>query len=112
MKKVLIFILICIIALFYFLSNSKNTYIPPNDSDNHSTQTVESDEVVTSENWNCTEDCSGHEAGYEWAADIGITDPDDCDGNSNSFIEGCKAYANEQIIERNDISDEDYDYEY
>lgn len=44
----------------------------------------------------CTVDCSGHEAGYEWAEDKGITDPDDCGGNSNSFIEGCQAYAEEQ----------------
>jgi hypothetical protein len=54
------------------------------------------DEVVTRDNWECTDDCSGHEAGYQWAEDKGITDPDDCGGNSNSFIEGCEAYANEQ----------------
>lgn len=44
----------------------------------------------------CTEDCSGHEAGYEWAEENGIDDPDDCGGNSDSFIEGCQAYAEEQ----------------
>jgi|GEM_PF-2287285 len=44
----------------------------------------------------CTQDCSGHEAGYEWAEDNGITDMDDCEGNSQSFIEGCQAYAEEQ----------------
>lgn len=44
----------------------------------------------------CTEDCSGHVAGYQWAEDNGIDDPDDCDGNSDSFIEGCQAYAEEQ----------------
>ncbi len=43
----------------------------------------------------CTSDCSGHDAGYEWAQDNDITDPDDCDGNSDSFIEGCRAYAQE-----------------
>ncbi len=43
----------------------------------------------------CTEDCSGHEAGYDWASEKGITDPDDCGGNSNSFIEGCRSYAEE-----------------
>lgn len=46
--------------------------------------------------YNCTSDCSGHEAGYEWANENGIDDPDDCDGNSDSFIEGCQAYAEEQ----------------
>jgi hypothetical protein len=44
----------------------------------------------------CTVDCSGHEAGYAWAEDKGITDPDDCGGKSWSFIEGCRAYAEEQ----------------
>ena len=44
----------------------------------------------------CTQDCSGHDAGYQWAEDNGITDPDDCGGNSQSFIEGCQAYAEEQ----------------
>lgn len=45
--------------------------------------------------YECTEDCSGHKAGYNWAEEKGITDPWDCSGKSNSFIEGCKAYAGE-----------------
>ena len=44
----------------------------------------------------CTQDCSGHEAGYQWAQDHGITDESDCGGNSWSFQEGCVAYAQEQ----------------
>jgi len=44
----------------------------------------------------CTVDCSGHEAGYDWAADNVITDADQCGGNSWSFIEGCQTYAEEQ----------------
>lgn len=44
----------------------------------------------------CTIDCSGHEAGYAWAEENGIDDPDDCDGKSESFIEGCRSYAEEQ----------------
>ena len=43
----------------------------------------------------CTDDCSGHEAGYNWAEEKGIDDPDDCGGNSWSFIEGCQSYAEE-----------------
>jgi len=43
----------------------------------------------------CTVDCSGHEAGYEWAEEYDIHDPDDCGGNSESFIEGCQIYAEE-----------------
>ena len=43
----------------------------------------------------CTVDCSGHDAGYEWAADHGIEFEDDCGGKSWSFNEGCRAYARE-----------------
>jgi hypothetical protein len=46
--------------------------------------------------YTCTDDCSGHEAGYQWAEDHEIDDPDNCGGNSESFIEGCRAYADEQ----------------
>jgi len=46
---------------------------------------------------------SGHGAGYEWAEMKGIDDPDDCSGNSQSFIEGCQSYAEEQ----ESIEDED-----
>lgn len=52
--------------------------------------------IPTFMGYNCTVDCSGHEAGYEWAEENEITDPDECDGNSDSFIEGCQAYAEEQ----------------
>lgn len=52
--------------------------------------------------YECTEDCSGHEAGYEWAADEGVTDPDECGGRSDSFIEGCEAYAEEAQEESSD----------
>ncbi len=43
--------------------------------------------------YDCTEDCSGHEAGYEWAEDNDIDDEDDCYGNSQSFVEGCWQYV-------------------
>lgn len=57
----------------------------------------------------CTQDCSGHEAGYEWAQDHGVDDPDDCGGNSNSFIEGCRSWAEEQEDEeeQSDSPDDD-----
>ena len=46
--------------------------------------------------YGCTVDCSGHDAGYQWAEENSITDPDDCGGKSWSFEEGCQAYASEQ----------------
>lgn len=44
----------------------------------------------------CTDDCSGHEAGWAWAEERWITDPDECGGRSVSFEEGCRAWAEEQ----------------
>jgi hypothetical protein len=41
----------------------------------------------------CTGDCSGHEAGWQWAEDENISTVDGCTGNSQSFIEGCIAYV-------------------
>jgi hypothetical protein len=44
----------------------------------------------------CTIDCSGHEAGYNWAEEHGVTDPDECPidpHDSHSFTEGCWAFA-------------------
>jgi len=55
----------------------------------------------------CTIDCSGHEAGYKWAEEKDIDDPDDCGGNSESFIEGCQAYAKEQQIESDEDSNDE-----
>jgi hypothetical protein len=45
--------------------------------------------------YRCTVDCSGHEAGYKWAEDHDIDDVDNCGGNSQSFIEGCQAWVEE-----------------
>jgi len=112
MKGFLIFIAICIVITLYSSSGSKSSYTPTDSYDTYSTQDDISDDVVTSDNWTCTDDCSGHDAGYEWASDHGITDPDDCGGNSDSFIEGCQAYANEQAIEEENSGDYEYDYSY
>jgi hypothetical protein len=54
----------------------------------------------------CTDDCSGHIAGYQWAEEHNVSDPEDCDGNSLSFIEGCQAYARG---ESPDIEDDEDD---
>lgn len=43
--------------------------------------------------YECTQDCSGHQAGYDWAEKKGIASTDDCSGKSQSFIEGCWAYV-------------------
>lgn len=43
----------------------------------------------------CLGDCSGHQAGYDWAEDNDINDTGDCNGNSDSFSEGCESYVEE-----------------
>lgn len=57
--------------------------------------------------YGCTDDCSGHDAGYEWAEEREITDPDDCGGNSQSFIEGCEAYAEAYQEEHSEASEDE-----
>lgn len=55
------------------------------------------------EPYGCTEDCSGHEAGVAWANENGITDPGDCGGRSQSFIEGCEAFAEQVQADADDL---------
>ena len=44
----------------------------------------------------CTDDCSGHLAGYKWAAQFGATKEEICIGKSESFQEGCIAYVDDR----------------
>lgn len=44
--------------------------------------------------YGCTDDCSGHEAGWQWRADNGFSTP----GNSQSFYEGGQAF--DEAVER------------
>lgn len=41
----------------------------------------------------CTDDCSGHAAGYRWAEEHTIDDETTCPMSSSSFHEGCVAYV-------------------
>ncbi len=58
--------------------------------------------------YSCTEDCSGHEAGFEWARNHEITDASECGGQSQSFAEGCQAYG-EAIEERVEAARTEHD---
>jgi hypothetical protein len=53
----------------------------------------------------CTEDCSGHDAGFEWARDHEVTDSSECGGDSQSFVDGCEEFANA----RDEAAQEDLD---
>lgn len=120
--KIVFWIVVVVVVFFWLVSlygsNSSGSYSSGrfdeySGSDEVSTYNEDKSDEITSDNWECTSDCSGHEAGYDWAADNGITDPSECDGNSDSFIEGCVAYANEYQDENESEYDEDYtDYEY
>ena len=43
--------------------------------------------------YDCTEDCSWHKAGYKWAERTWINGVKGCWGNSQSFMEGCYQYV-------------------
>ncbi|OGD09447.1 hypothetical protein A2397_02030 [Candidatus Amesbacteria bacterium RIFOXYB1_FULL_44_23] len=87
-------VIVFIIWAFIFNNKPDTEYIRE-EFDNGKAIEMEVDDSITRDNWECTGDCSGHDAGYEWAEEKGITDPSDCGGKSESFIEGCEAYANE-----------------
>jgi len=40
----------------------------------------------------CEGDCARHEAGFRWAARRRLTHPDQCEGSTRSFIQGCRAF--------------------
>ena len=43
--------------------------------------------------WSCSDDCSGHLAGWRWAVEHSVRKADECEGsNSESFFEGCQIY--------------------
>jgi hypothetical protein len=88
-------VIACIIWLFLSSGKKPETKSIRREFNNGKIIEVPVDRLITKDNWKCTSDCSGHEAGYEWAEEKGITDPSDCGGKSESFIEGCEAYANE-----------------
>lgn len=95
-------IVIALIVGGYYLfagnneSESKSAYDASFTSSNYSNDEDDSEfETKTFKGYECTDDCSGHEAGYNWAEENGIYDENDCGGNSNSFIEGCISYVEE-----------------
>ncbi|MEI6553438.1 MAG: hypothetical protein WCO09_02620 [bacterium] len=75
-KIIIVFVVIIIIIFIIFAVRSKK------------------EQKNTFRGYECTTfDCSGHKAGYEWAANKNIEQDSDCGGSSQSFIEGCKAYV-------------------
>jgi hypothetical protein len=88
----------------------------PSDPSHSRSTPPKSNAVVPAQSfgaYHCTQDCSGHEAGYDWAEENGIEDVSDCGGNSNSFIEGCEEYVEENFpdFDEDGIPDEEEDAE-
>jgi hypothetical protein len=63
--------------------------------------------------YECTVDCSGHKAGYEWAEAQGIRSENQCQPivvqspNRTSFYEGCLVYVEDPV--RGSDEDDDGD---
>lgn len=67
----------------------------------------------TYKGYSCSLDCSGHEAGYAWGEEYEICDTDYSNGNSESFNEGVRSWAEENCdSSSDDFYEEDYDYSY
>ncbi len=79
-KNMANFIVLPVLILFVIveLFSDKPSYTPSTDIYRQSYNDYE-----------CVGDCSGHEAGYEWARDNSIKSPSDCETGNSSFDEGC-----------------------
>ena len=57
----------------------------------------------------CTDNCSGHAAGYRWAEEQDISNVNDCplNGNATSFYEGCLVYVDDPDRGANEDDDGD-----
>lgn len=88
--KKLIFISVFVFPLlFVSCTCSKQEKLKEKFSDT----TYKNDNEVRCEESNPFEEDSGHYAGYEWAEQ---NNPSSCDGNSDSFIEGCQKYLDQK----------------
>jgi hypothetical protein len=82
-------------------SQSRNAKVP--------VESVGLSSTFTFHGYTCGGDCSSHQAGYDWAAKNAVANPALCTGNSESFIEGCRAYAGIEgpVGDHEEIKDED-----
>jgi hypothetical protein len=47
----------------------------------------------------CSEGCPAFDEGYQWAQGNGIASEFECDGRPLSFIDGCRAYVDDNLPE-------------
>lgn len=103
MKKIFYNTLFSILIIMFFYSLSYPSDIQrlypqlsDNESKRHSLNNYGKIVVSNTGNWyymgmKCSDDCSGHIAGYEWAIDNNIREEAICENEkfSKSFAEGC-----------------------
>jgi hypothetical protein len=64
--------------------------------------------AISFDGYQCSDDCSGHQAGYDWAQQNQIDDESSsCSTPSNSFNEGCASYVQSGPVTALDDEDED-----
>lgn len=95
------YIIAGIIGFLWYINSGEpepsqiNSYTPShyNSYSNDSYGDSEYYSDYTSEPENPYDEGGGHYAGYSWAEE---NDVDSCDGNSDSFIEGCEEYVSQR----------------
>ncbi|WP_460929496.1 hypothetical protein [Pseudomonas sp. MC6] len=55
----------------------------------------------------CLGDCSGHQAGYDWAEQNDVDDESSCSTPSPSFNQGCESYVEENAASVSDDEDDE-----
>ena len=63
--------------------------------------------AATFDGYQCKGDCSGHQAGYDWAEQNGIDDESSCSTPSASFNQGCESYVEENTASVSDNEEDD-----
>lgn len=91
-KLILAVIVVC--ALYYAFHRTDVAPSTQRDIPDATTADETATPSLAPESWG-----SGHEAGYQWAEDKGISDESDCEAageqsNSPSFAEGCESFVN------------------
>lgn len=99
-SKIALWIVAAFAVFFIFALGSSSSEQAPTDSRSDYTTEVTTEEENEPESlefmgYECTYDCSGHEAGYDWAYDNDVCDVHFDGGNSESFAKGVRAYAEE-----------------
>ena len=65
--------------------------------------------AATFDGYTCLGDCSGHQAGYDWAEQNDVDDESSCSTPSASFNQGCESYIEENaasVSEDDEAEDE------